>query len=126
MTPSHIETSVNEINAFISKHNWMDFEIKSYDGYQLIIAGSTDLMYYHLIEITFEDVFWFSGFMNGWRSDTSKVILKRSDDYRKFEIEQGYELVEFDCEDYQNNVFVAAKTIHFNTEIKKLYDSENP
>ncbi|WP_282628373.1 hypothetical protein [Empedobacter sedimenti] len=115
---------INEINAFISQHSWMDFEVKSYDGYQLSIAGSTDLMYYHLIEICFEDVFWFSGFMNGWRTDTSKITLKLSDDDQKFEIEEDYHLFEFECEDYENNVFVAAKNVHFNTEIKKLYDSE--
>lgn len=120
MINTNFTTAVTEINTFVYQHNWMDFEVKSYNGYQLIIAGSTDLMYYHLIEITFEDVFWFSGFMNGWQSDTSNATLKLSDEYCKFEIEEGYYLFEFVCEDYKNNVLVAAKTIHFNTEIKKF------
>lgn len=31
-------TKVNEINVFIAQHNWMDFEVKSYDGFKLIIV----------------------------------------------------------------------------------------
>lgn len=115
-------TKVNEINAFIAQHNWIDFEVKSYDGYRLIIAGSKDLIYYHLLEITFEDVFWFSGFVSGWRTDTSQNVLKLADKNNvKFEIEEGYQLFEFETEDYKNNVFVAARNINFSTEIKKLY-----
>lgn len=113
---------IKEINEFISQHNWMDFELKSYDGFKLVIAGSTDLMYYHLLEITFEDVFWFSGFVNGWKTDTTKEVLKLSDEHNlKLEIEEGYQLFEFETEDYKNNVFVAARNINFSTEIKKLY-----
>lgn len=119
-----VDGILTEINAFISQYSWMDFEVKSYNGYQLTIAGSKDLMYYHLIEICFDDVFWFSGFMNGWRTDTSKTTIKRSEEYQKFEIEADYYLFKFECEDYDNKVFVAAKNVYFNTEIKKLYDSE--
>ena len=109
---------LNEINDFISQHSWMDFEVKSYDGFCLVIAGSTDLLYYHLFEISFEDVFWFSGFVSGWRTDTSKEVVKLNTEYQKFEIEKGYQLFEFVTEDYQNNVFVAARKMSFNTEIK--------
>lgn len=117
-----INPAIKEINEFISQHNWMDFEVKSYDGFKLVIAGSTDLMYYHLLEISFEDVFWFSGFVNGWKTDTTKEVLKLANEHNlKLEIEEGYQLFEFETEDYKNNVFVAARIINFSTEIKKLY-----
>ena len=109
---------LNEINDFISQHSWMDFEVKSYDGFCLVIAVIIDLLYYHLCEISFEDVFWFSGFVSGWRTDTSKEVVKINTEYQKFEIEKGYQPFEFVTEDYQNNVFVAARKMSFNTEIK--------
>ena len=84
---------------------WFDFQIIEYDGYKLTIAGSIDLIYYHTLEVVFQDVFFVSGFFEGWRSDTSKPVFilpeNESEMNQKFEIEQGYQLFIFITEDYK-------------------------
>ena len=59
---------INEINKFISKELWFDFEIKSFDGGTLIIVGGLDLYYNWLIELTFTNVAFVS-LKSDWKSN---------------------------------------------------------
>jgi hypothetical protein len=97
----------------------------------LIIAGSKDLSYCHNLEIIFTDVFFASTFFNGWQSDTSKPVIELPDIETnlnlnvKFEIEEGYQMFIIRTEDYENDIYIAAKEIDFNTDTVYYYQREN-
>ena len=113
---------VTKIDDHIRENAWFDFHLWRYDGRNLVISGSTDLTYYHKLEIVFTDVFFASTFFEGWHSDTDKPVIEIPDtDLNrelniKFEIEQGYQLFIIRTEDYKNDIYVAAKDIDFNTD----------
>lgn len=129
MTTTYVSEIVHLIDSIIRKDVWLDFHVYKYDGHNLIIAGSTDLCYYHQLEIVFEGVFFFHGFFSGWHSDTSQPVFVLPDNVDElnlqFEIEQGYTLFMFKAEDYKNNVIVAAEKISFNTDTVFYYLREN-
>lgn len=121
-----IRNTVLEIDKQIRKHMWFDFHVFRYDVNQLIIAGSIDLLYYHSLEVVFEDIFFVSAFFQGWHSDTEnpvfELVTEEREMNRKYEIEEGYELFIFKTEDYNNDVVIAAKKVSFNTDIVFYYD----
>ncbi|NNV57824.1 hypothetical protein [Limnovirga soli] len=121
-----IKDIVTQIDREIRKEKSFDFHVISYDGCRLTIAGSTDLTYYHKLEIIFDDVFFVSGVFGGWHSDTERVVFSLPDNEKdlnqKFEIEQGYELFIFKADDYKNDFIIAAKTLSFNTDTVFYYD----
>ena len=53
---------VKQIDDHIRQNTWFDFHLWRYDGRNLVISGSTDLTYYHKLEIIFTDVFFASTF----------------------------------------------------------------
>ena len=124
------KSTVKQIDDFIRKNLWFDFQLWLYDGRNLIIAGSIDLTYYHELEIIFTDVFFASTFFEGWRSDTEKPVIEIPDEElnralnAKFEIEQGYQIFIIRTEDYENDVYIAAKEIDFKTDKVYYYDRE--
>jgi hypothetical protein len=121
-----IKNIVLRIDNEIRQHEWFDFHILNFDGFKLTVAGSVDLTYYHMLEIIFEDIFFVSGFFQGWHSDTEQRTFLLPDNERemneKYEIEQGYQLFIFRTEDYTNNVIIAAKNITFNTDTVYYYE----
>jgi len=66
---------IKEINEFISKELWFDFEVKSFDGYTLIIIGGIDLYYNWLIELKFTDVSFLS-LKNDWKRSDKLDLLE--------------------------------------------------
>ncbi|MBO3271847.1 hypothetical protein [Hymenobacter defluvii] len=125
---SEIHSIVAEIDKEIRQHPWFDFHVFSYNGSELVIAGSEDLSCYHTLEIVFEDVFFMSGFYQGWHSDTKAPVFilpqNESDLNQQFEIEQGYIAFIFKAEDYKNDIVVAAKHISYNTDTIFYYERE--
>ena len=124
-------TIVKQIDDYIRQNAWFDFHLWRYDGRKLIISGSTDLTYYHKLEIIFTDVFFASTFFDGWNSDTNKPVIEIPE-YElnielntKFEIEQGYQIFIINTEDYKNDIYIAAKEIEFNTDTVFYYQREN-
>lgn len=121
-----ISDLVTKIDSLIRQQTWFDFHVLTYDGSRLIIAGSSDLIYYHTLEIIFEEIFFVSGFFIGWRSDTSSTVFMVPDNERElnkhFEIEQGYQLFVFKTENYRNDFIVAASKLSFNTDTVFYYD----
>jgi hypothetical protein len=118
--------TVTQIDNYIRQNNWFDFHVISYDGYNLTIAGGIDLTYYHSLEIIFEDVFFFSGFFQGWHSNTQTSVFLIPDNIielnQKYEIEQGFNLFKFVTEDYKENVIIAAKKISFKMDTVYYYE----
>lgn len=123
------KTLIADIDNLIRQHKWFDFYVLNYDGFKLSIAGSIDLAYYHTLEIIFEDIFFVSGFFNGWHSDTNSVVFLSPDNEKelnkRFEIEQGYQLFIFKTEDYQNDIVIAAKKVSYNTDTVFYYDKSD-
>jgi hypothetical protein len=117
------EHKIEEINSYLKKEMWYDFEILEYKENCLIIIGSTDFTYSHSIEIKFEDVF-LSHFNTEWKSDTTKNVIEvvSGDEARiinvKNRVEQGYILFKFIPEDMEENCFfyIAAKNITYNID----------
>ncbi|MFT3992688.1 MAG: hypothetical protein QM660_00160 [Dysgonomonas sp.] len=111
----------DQIDMFIRKHLWFDFHVTDYDGYKLSVMGSTDLSYYHMLEIVFENVFFISGIVTGWHSETNARVFSIPDnEYElnvKYEIEQDYQLFVFKPEDYKNDIIIAAHSLTFDTTI---------
>ncbi len=121
---------VNRIDNIIRSNEWFEFHILSYDGRTLRIGGGIDLTYYHSLEILFTDVFFVQGFFETWHSNTKGQVLILPDDVLnrelnlKFEIEKGYQIFVFKTDDYENDVYVAAKHISFNEDIVKYYEGK--
>jgi len=122
---------VKQIGDYIRQNAWFDFHLWRYDGRNLVISGSTDLSYYHKLEIIFTDVFFASSFFEGWHCDTDKPVIEIPNTELnielniKFEIEQGYQIFIIRTEDYKNDVYVAAKEIEYNTDTVYYYQREN-
>ena len=122
---------VKQIDNHIRQNDWFDFHLWSYDGRRLVISGSTDLTYYHKLEIIFTDVFYASTFFEGWHSETDKSVIEipNSDLNKelniKFEIEQGYQIFIIRTENYKKDIYIAAKEIQFNTDTVYYYQREN-
>lgn len=122
---------VKQIDDHIRQNVWFDFHVWSYDGRKLVISGSTDLTYYHKLEIIFTDVFYASTFFEGWHSDTDKSVIEIPNPELnrelniKFEIEQGYQIFIIRTEDYKNDIYIAAKEVEFNTDTVYYYQRKN-
>lgn len=122
---------VKQIDDYIRQNAWFDFHLWRYDGRNLVILGSTDLTYYHKLEIVFTDVFFASTFFEGWKSDTNKSVIEIPNTELnrelniKFEIELGYQIFIIRTEDYKNDIYVAAKGIEYNTDTVYYYQRDN-
>jgi len=129
MTKESLKTLIADIDALIREQPWCDFHVISYADSKLTIAGGTDLVYYHTLEIVFQGVFFFLGFPQGWRSDTKSSVFIIPDNgpelNLKFEIESGYQLFLFKTEDYQQNVIIAAESLTYNRDTVYYYDRPN-
>lgn len=121
--------ATNKINELICKNDYFEFHVLSYDGFSLTVAASKDLTYYHNLEIIFKNVFFVSGFFNGWRSDTEKPVFQIPDNEiemnTKFEIEQDYQVFRFKTENYNNDIIIAANLVSYNTDTVYYYDRPN-
>ncbi|WP_298143762.1 hypothetical protein [Flavobacterium sp.] len=115
-----------KIDKEIRRHKWFDFHVLSFNGHKLIVAGGEDLTHYHILEIIFEDLFFVSGFFQGWHSDTTQTVFAiPENDHEmniKYEIEQDYQLFVFKTENYKNDVIIAARAISFNTDTVYYYE----
>jgi hypothetical protein len=125
------QTIVREIDSLIRQHLWFDFQVYRYEGNSLSIVGSTDLTYYHSLEIIFKEVFFVSCFFQGWHSDTSKTVIEiptaelEQKLNLKYEIESGYQVFIIHPEDYENQICIVAKRIAYRTDTVTYYSKEN-
>jgi hypothetical protein len=121
---------IKEINDFLKKEMWFDFELLDYSKNCLTVVGSTDFSYFHNIEISFKDVFYISCNVE-WRSDTSENIIEieQGDEARKInvanKIEQGYTLFKFIPEDNDSFFYISAKEVEYNTDCVFYYKKDN-
>lgn len=97
---SEVKRIVKEINYYIQKQLWLDFEVKQYTKDMLTIIGSIHFSSTHNIEIYFKNIFFISLPIE-WKINTSVNVLKLLDgklaitENRKFQVEQGYQIFSF-------------------------------
>jgi hypothetical protein len=112
-----VDAVVGEVNAFIGRHQWMDFTVWSYRGEELEVSGSTDESYWSDLRVVFVGVCWACIRFQGWKSDTSRPVLLRvagAEAYSvnsRFQIEVGHHLFKFVPEDHGEPMWVAAREL---------------
>ncbi|QDH21610.1 hypothetical protein [Saccharibacillus brassicae] len=119
MSTDEVFLKVNQINEFIQKSLWFDFEIIRYEQNNLYVGGGESLSYPYELEIHFEDVCLVSTPVE-WCSDTSTEvlqILEGEEAYKvniKFKVERGYFVFKFIPEDFPNDggCFIGAKDLN--------------
>lgn len=108
MIEQEIKIVINEINEYLNKQLWMDFEVIEYSNCVLKIIGSLDISAMPNVEIILKDVFFVSTVFN-WETDTSQQALflvegsERRQLNMRFHVEQGYHLIKFKAEGYPDN-----------------------
>jgi len=118
---SPMENTILQINQFLKKHSWCDFEIINLEGYQLkgqlVITGKTGFSDFD-IQITFEEVF-FMQCLYEWKTDTTKEafsipdIEEQKEINLKYGIETGYYLFRIHAEDIEAPMYISAKNCKF-------------
>ena len=121
MSIEDIKKTVDEINKYIQKELWFDFDVFNYVRNKLTITGSIDFSVKYDIEIVFEDIAFVS-LPFEWQTDTSQTVLsiiENSDEAKainiKFQVEQGHTLFKFIPEGFPENFgcILGAKSISY-------------
>jgi hypothetical protein len=121
MSKADSQSIVEEINIFLQKELWFDFEVICYQDRKLTIIGSIDPSSHHNIEIYFEDIFFVSLPVE-WKTDTTKTILSilAGDNAielnKRFQVEIGYHIFRFAPEDYPEDFgcLIGARKISYS------------
>jgi hypothetical protein len=121
---------IEEIDSIIRANAWFDFHVFTYQKKSLIIAGGVDLTYYHSLEIIFDDVYFVSAVIQGWRSNTrDAVFVELTGDpgvNSENEIEEGNRVFAFKADDYRQKMLIAARTVRYNTNTVYYYPRTDP
>ena len=118
---------VNEINDYIKKQLWLDFEVLSYENCTLSIIGNIDISSEHDIKITFNDVSFISMPFE-WKTNTSieAFFLVTGEEAvtlnRKFQVERGHYVFKFIPEGFTGDFgcYLAAKSISYHINDKTV------
>lgn len=111
---------IDKIRSHYWNNCWIDFSIFLHERGRLIIAGSSDLCYYHNFELIIEDTSYISG-MTEWTCDPSDEFLKISE---KNEQDSPDTVLEFYSEATLQMKIVAMK-ISINFDAVFYYKREN-
>lgn len=104
--------TIEEINIFLKKSLWMDFQVIEYGNSTLKIRGYIDFYEPYKIEIIFQDVFFIMS-NSFWKMDTERTSLEllRGSNLKmisyKYRIEQGYAVFMMKSEDDIPQIFVS-------------------
>ncbi|MGZ0077846.1 hypothetical protein [Methylomonas sp. YC3] len=118
-----------EINRKFSSEHWLDFEVLSLEEGQLKIVGSTDLCYYHLIEIDFLGLRYFQGPMSWGSNPSGGDIISCAEDsvskhiVDKYAVESPSISIQFNT-DAGFQVIVVSADISVNYDTVYYYDRE--
>jgi hypothetical protein len=61
------------------------FQFEKFDGGKLLLIGSPNITYYHLVEITFVEVDYIDCPMRFWSTSTLKIRLATNEERKRFE-----------------------------------------
>jgi len=110
-----MENKINQINDFLKKHEWCDFNVIDLKG-NLKIGGRTGFAEEYDIIITFEDVFYIQC-LHEWKTDTKQEAFFMPDITEartvnfNYSIEQGYHLFKIKAEDIEHPLYISCKNI---------------
>ncbi|MDR2948953.1 MAG: hypothetical protein LBV71_07070 [Prevotella sp.] len=111
-----MEKIISEINNFLEKQAWCDFNIIEFNG-KLKVGGKTSFNNEYDIIIVFEEIFYFQCLFS-WQTDTSykSFLIPEIEEQRdiniKYGIEQGYSLFKIIPEDIEGSMYISAKNIY--------------
>jgi hypothetical protein len=117
MDDAQADSVVAEVNAFVARNAWMDFSVWSFQGHDLVVSGTTDESYWSDLRIVFTGVCWACMRFQGWNSDTRQPVLLRVEGAEqravnlRFETERWHHLFKFVPENFDQPMWVAARTI---------------
>lgn len=118
MTIDEVNTEIENINSYLSKCLWMDFEICQLSGGKIVASGRIDTSYNNYsIDIEFEQPHCISSPLT-WKTDTSKPFIELASDNEiiemnsKFRVDQGNYVFKIYMEDFEDSaIYIAAKKI---------------
>ncbi|MCY0993947.1 hypothetical protein OV203_42810 [Nannocystis sp. ILAH1] len=105
MDSGQAKRTIDQINSYLQKQLWFDFEVLQYQPGRLVVAGSIDTTVHHNVEIWFKGIAFVSLPME-WKTDTSSPplsLLAGEAAVRinmRFQVEQGHHIFRFSPEDY--------------------------
>lgn len=107
--------SLKDLNEFIKDYLWMDLEIKSFVGSNLLIVGAIDLTYSHEIELLFSNVTYIRLGQNWtWDKKDKKSIVE--------EVDGIYFCPEKERKKIQENFYIVGTQLYrFNGEEHQEY-----
>lgn len=122
MDESQVVRIVDNINQYVGRLPWCDFEVLEYRSSKLVVTGSLDVSAAHTFEVWFDGVFFMSLPME-WNTDTSRPPLAlmvgegAASVNRRFRVERGHHIFRFSPEDYPEDFgcLVGAREIAFVT-----------
>lgn len=126
-----VKDKVSKINSFIAKERWFDWEARMMNGPDLIITGSTDFTYYHLIEIRFVDTIYMNMQLE-WHIDTATPFLQLTQDIgiqgqngKNIYFIDPYIHFKISPSDFPIPFYIVAKDVEFNTDKVLYYKKKN-
>ena len=123
-----INEALAEINDFVKKKLYFDFEVCEYWGNTLKIVGSEDLTYEYQLSIMFHDVFYLQC-PRSWQSDTRNdiIVIPEINEQKPinltYGIERGYTMIKIIAEDV-SPIYISAKEITISYDNATRYGGD--
>jgi len=120
------ESVVEQINLLVKNEIHFEFDIYSYNKNALVIVGSEDLLYFHVMEIHLTEVVFMLG-NTSWHVDPSYdcISIVDAEEFPGFgmnyHIEKGVKIFKFRCDDTAP-FYVVAKDIRLEMKTVKYYE----
>lgn len=118
MSVDEVNLEIENINTYLSRCLWMDFEFCRMDAGQIVLSGSIDQSSNeYAIDIEFQEPYFISTLFL-WHTDTAKVFIELANDdeiiemNQKYRVELGNYIFKISVEAFDSPpIFVAAKKI---------------
>jgi hypothetical protein len=120
---------VEATNQLISELDTFDFQVVGIDRLHLVIAGSSDFIYYHTLEIRFRNPQFFSGPLS-WSVETenSPFSLLSGDQIKNmehsFDNKSQFMMTQFHTTD-KTSVLIMAESFSIDDSVVYYYPREN-
>ncbi|UQA63220.1 hypothetical protein [Polyangium aurulentum] len=119
---------MTDVNEFLRGSNICEFSLWSFNEGRLLVLGSDDLAYYHVVEIVFEGVEYIDASTSLWEPRFRNATAVEAEAFWaakgvKGEVELYVLEEEFDGKFTKH--FVAAESMHVSTGMVYHYEREN-
>lgn len=114
MNIEEIESEISEINTYLEKCLWMDFEFARMDGGSIVVAGRIDTSYDEFaINIDFGTPYYVSSLLH-WHLNNSKPFIELiagKDMWKiidQYHVEEGNHIFKINAEDFDTAPIIIA------------------